>query len=961
MKRQTDGIKKLFLATFTVFALFCFTFCNWQLPQSVSVKTNAEFNASLGNAEYDLSEKLSMESIKQLMEEKTGQSVNIYDFKNSQDVLTYVLQYPMYNVPLDFGSYLDDLDLSSTLQTTGDIAFDKKISVPEISFSQTKQIKIPDISDKILASMEENLQQGNKDSILIYEQGDNTESVETLGILDGYNSINITGQTESITYTQGSAILITITKNDSTPCTSGFTFPLTVTLTDQGSGTLTEYASVTKDVANGGVLELALDASSGIPGKVKVSLSGQISGGVTSVNHNYSMKMTVKEGTAVKEVKGITASGIEEYGIEIPEIDQSISLKDMVDIFDSAVVGQGSVTVKALMPATWKSGINCTPSIKISGAGVTQTSFTEGDADGSTYIINQKLDLAGLTFAPTDSDSDIKVTGSLGLSLDNAVIEFTDGSSEQTIDVLVNGGIDTISQAVINLEKAGIPYEKSIPVDGSDGSILLPDEMLKYVRKIDFCGDNADSVHHYKHDADGNASTQEIEGLGIKFNLVSSLPLGNIIPVSIKSTVFALDQTQNISSTGTTDAVLTKVCSYPVVTLPASDGSDHYLDFTLTLGNDGKLNLVDLVPGSEYELSVNDFSFVTDFDLIEVNMDNKKVSGLNSMDGLDISSMLQGLSLSEEDFEKVKLDSLKVRFFAQAPKGTQLNIGDITMTGSVKVEYEKDSVSTTDYLVGSESTDGTISFVDEVSWPQSGTVIDEEDSESKYTQNINASGKGSFEADLSNIVNVHPDSMNIDYSLSMGSSTGGNITLYASTIDSARKSSGINIKIDLIAIVPFKLNIDSAINMDLMSLMDEEWNTTNASSDLLNRESASDYVDFVKYVDAIDYIKMNYTISNNAIELPVNLIIEDTGTSGFSKTMPFASGTNTFSLSADEIESVMTNYPFHPNIKLKIGDDSPSSMYIKRSSSLAGLNVGAKIDLAVKMNGDTSITVWGGQ
>ena len=40
-----------------------FTGCNWQIPEKVSVKTNAEYNFSLGNFEQDFNKELNLSSM----------------------------------------------------------------------------------------------------------------------------------------------------------------------------------------------------------------------------------------------------------------------------------------------------------------------------------------------------------------------------------------------------------------------------------------------------------------------------------------------------------------------------------------------------------------------------------------------------------------------------------------------------------------------------------------------------------------------------------------------------------------------------------------------------------------------------------------------------------------------------------------------------------------------------------
>ena len=71
-------MKKLSKYILLIFCV-CFIFsCNLQPPKSVSIKTNAKYNFSLGEISQDLSEEFSMDEI---LEQEEDSPFKIYEYK----------------------------------------------------------------------------------------------------------------------------------------------------------------------------------------------------------------------------------------------------------------------------------------------------------------------------------------------------------------------------------------------------------------------------------------------------------------------------------------------------------------------------------------------------------------------------------------------------------------------------------------------------------------------------------------------------------------------------------------------------------------------------------------------------------------------------------------------------------------------------------------------------------------
>src|SRR5574344_1104592 len=291
------------LAAFGAFSLLvssCSFFSNMQVPESVDVKTNAKYSVPLGKASYDISSVFGKDTLKTSMQNSLGSTSSVYDYVLSptDDTLTYLLHYPVYRVPVDIGSYLDSLDLSSALDGDKGIAFSQSIALPTVAINQTQEIDIPDVSAKILSSMNETLAKGDTSYSTVPEPGTtgvsaSTYMVDSLG--KTHNSITIEGDlANKITYETGSAVEIAVTRTDSNAVTSGYSFMLTATISSEDKSST--YAKASKDVADGGTLVLDFGGQD-LPKTLLVTLDGTLSNGTTSVTHAYDVKMSLSSDT----------------------------------------------------------------------------------------------------------------------------------------------------------------------------------------------------------------------------------------------------------------------------------------------------------------------------------------------------------------------------------------------------------------------------------------------------------------------------------------------------------------------------------------------------------------------------------------------------------------------------------------------------------------------------------------
>ena len=135
-------MKKTVKCLFASAALFilltgCVQFQNMTVPKKVQVKTTAEYNFTIAEFEKDFSDKLSAAEI----QESIGENLEFYDYNpgGNQEVQQYLLRMPLEEVPLDFGSYMESIDIGKNLDAMN---FEQDIPIPNLQLNAEREIDL---------------------------------------------------------------------------------------------------------------------------------------------------------------------------------------------------------------------------------------------------------------------------------------------------------------------------------------------------------------------------------------------------------------------------------------------------------------------------------------------------------------------------------------------------------------------------------------------------------------------------------------------------------------------------------------------------------------------------------------------------------------------------------------------------------------------------------------------------
>ena len=996
-------MKKNFRILLALSSVVCLVSCggltNPQIPQSVSIATDAQFKANMGTASYDLSEKFGSDALLKKMQDVLGSQVGIYDYNEGNNVLTYMIRYPIYEVPIDIQSYLQNLNLDEILKSSDmGLNFTQEVSIPKVTQTGSQTVQI-DVASKIKESVSENF--STSYTIAVFEglpsipgKEQNT-SISSILSEAGAEKITVDSPAQIIEYETGSAICIDISRVDPNALSDDYKFSLSAAIYAKDDTLKTKVlSSANVDARDGGKLLLPLDVTGGIPGDFFIAVDGTVEGSHptdTSYAHKYSMKVSLTHETTPTVITGIEKSsadlGIESYTIK----DMSVSLAELEGLFKNAEVGEGYLALSAELPAGWKN-FKATAEININGAGLENLAIA--DATPSSKFIDKKLDLRAKKI-DLSLGNEITVTGSVGFEILGATIDLRSGN----LEIGYEASITKLKSVVIDLnsDKYSVIKEKlnySLPTDGSTGSVKLPSEMLNYVKSIGF-GELAADGKHYKHNEKDNLSTDVSEGFGIKARFVNTLPLQSAINLTLSSTVFNLTGANAIAisipgNTGDTYKEDTWA-AWPSVDFSALDKNvDHYVDMSLTAAfENDELKLQNVVMGTSYKIGFELESMLYDFDSVVLNTSDLAYSGEQSLEGFDLNTMLGGMGIAKDDIKKLRIPSLPVYFYAQTPAddGSALGnlLGKIGISGDVSISYDTtttsaDGIETTETKTVNllEDANGNvkpIKTVKAVDWPASGSTIDAANCTFTKKGNYSFSFTDANAGGLAQIISSFPSNLKFKYSIGLTNNGGASeITVYSSMIPKVGVTEGsvtttesaTSLKIDMAAILPLSIEIGSDISLDIMELTDSEWNKTNAQKDLLNREDASTYQEYEDYIDSLESFTMSYRMNVeefiSGIEL--GLSITDVA-SGLSKNVPvIGSGQKEMVIKGEEIKSILTTYPFHPSVKLELPANKITikrSAFIKSDDAAETPKIGVNVGLKIKMDGDTPITVWGGK
>ncbi|MDY4153208.1 MAG: hypothetical protein SOX89_06515, partial [Treponema sp.] len=201
-------MKKIFNSFIAVCSLIFISCGDYQIPQSVSIKTDADYNFSVGSIEQDLSSFLNIKTISEKLNSSLSEgnknafsSFSVYDYRppltdSGNQSQKFLAEVKLQEIPVDISEYLSNMDISTSLKEQ---SFEQQFTIPSLSVdSLSSDLELPDFNEIIKTNAQIDLP---SDSIII--PGALNDSIEPTTI-----TVNIKSpEFSSISFYEGNLLI----------------------------------------------------------------------------------------------------------------------------------------------------------------------------------------------------------------------------------------------------------------------------------------------------------------------------------------------------------------------------------------------------------------------------------------------------------------------------------------------------------------------------------------------------------------------------------------------------------------------------------------------------------------------------------------------------------------------------------------------------------------------------------
>ena len=863
-------MKRIAKLCLVLVSLLGFTACSWQLPEKISVKTDANYKFNIGKAQTNLKDKFDISTSL-----KTENDIfEVYDYfpgKANANIQQFLLRVPVQDIEMDFSKIFESTELSGDL--TG-LSYDQNIEVPEITSDGKCSIEIDTVRD--IANITA--------TAFLYSTTDGHTSISSFSYdsKDPSKKATFTGAAH---YYSGSKIIVT-----------GAILGKKVVLRRAGR----EYQFTNK---NNTTAELDIAT---LGGMILATDDITIGGNLTAMNSS-SILISGK----LSKITGLSLTG--KLPVNFKQTEIALSSSDFVNCVLAGVPG-GSIDggeVKLTFGGLdgW-SGVAIDYAFKSTGGLVMNTSRT----GYNTFSNPEHLEIDGKTVNPKN----IKIDVTADLNFANATVVFSD---KPVIEV-------TAAVVVKKFQSITVKYNGETLIEKEEdfpGSASMIQQIV-----LDSCGLEGTYINTLPDDIIVK-TTSAIFGMSGKTATL----------YKNKSTATDFDLT-GIGSTINADPVekriVDKIKMKVEVILPNWDAANK----TTTVNN--------VVPGSKYRIAID---VKPKINWKSVTLDTQNFTKADSVNTkLNMSALFENMkdALGDQNLAtKLSIPNLPILLYFSKPSSGILD--DIRFTGALKLSYKgkKDDAGDPVFVPGTDSAGNPIKpmyilgdadvldpskdtrdLLPEVRIPE---IVTETVDEKEFVVTDLESKASSIKANLAEMLDYKLDptytetTLYLDYDLAVGNAK-GNPSITITNTGAQLEDTAINIEACLI--LPLNFRVKDDFTIDIMSLMDKSdgEGKTDKDKDLLGRSEKTDTQDIDKFLEAIEYVSINYSCIHSPIYSKrddiIKLVIDMDGPDGPKAEQSYNLLEGKFSWRYADIETILKTYPLQPamNIKINKGDIS---------------------------------------
>lgn len=925
-------MKKIFNSFIAVCSLIFISCGDYQIPQSVSIKTDADYNFSVGSIEQDLSSFLNIKTISEKLNSSLSEgnknafsSFSVYDYRppltdSGTQSQKFLAEVKLQEIPVDISEYLSNMDISTALTEQ---SFEQEFTIPSLSVdSLSSDLELPDFNEIIKTQSQINLP---SDSIIIPGALNNSITPTTI-------TVNIKSpEFSSISFYEGN-IQVSI-KTDMDP--HGSEVSATLRLLDSDDNLI---SSASNKITNKGTFLLPIDGKT-LKTNMKLELSGTQSGGVEEFL-SYKIECLFSA-IKIKEIKGLKMDLGEQGKLSV---DQNIYI-GTDDTFVSCVIGEGSIYSVAKIPETWK-GIYSVPDLTIEGAlkksdgsSIVESDFSKTD-ENLPYILNRNLNLSGYTFSREPEA--IHVKGTVQIKLDDVngadiyLEQDTTGLNKIKVDTTCS--ITEIESIIIDTAKAGIQDKLSFKDEQE-----LPPEIKTYV----------DNVILTKAGIEGTYTNTLPQENGFTAEFSSNFLFSSPTP---KSQVFSNGENLQLSEE------LINTTENPIK-FSESSKIDYALQIKLpgaTLEHPEYAQFKNVKIGETYKIAIN-IKPVFDWKSITINTAASEMQLKQKIEtDFNLSAMFKDISSSfgdDEFFKKIELTQMPLYLYFSCP--SQLDVlKNIQYKGILKFVCGDENL----YVVGDKENgiekDGTLNF--RTSKP---LEFENSSEESQIVISDISKYPSSCSKDLAKMVNstknIQDSKLTIEYCLRISDSENeekDKIRISKSDFDQIKADTSTStISIFARIIIPLEMKITEQIDLNINKLAN-----LNEDTDIFNRTEAPDLSEIMKYAQIVESMSVSYNSENKFFNYQNDSskslqFIFDTGMTNLTTNVYGEKGdlnlkNGTIKIVYEDIKKILEQYPFTPKMTVRL---PKGNVYLPQDPSIKiNCNIGLSTNGTVKLFGE---------
>ena len=114
--------------------------CGWQIPEKISVKSNASYNFTTGEIDTKLNDSLNFD---ELIKPNEDSEFTVYNYLPDGKSRQFVMRMAVADIPIDLESSFNESSINEAIK---DLSFTQEIKVPSISFSNQTEIPLGSFS-----------------------------------------------------------------------------------------------------------------------------------------------------------------------------------------------------------------------------------------------------------------------------------------------------------------------------------------------------------------------------------------------------------------------------------------------------------------------------------------------------------------------------------------------------------------------------------------------------------------------------------------------------------------------------------------------------------------------------------------------------------------------------------------------------------------------------------------------